>query len=290
MKKNCVLFLMLASIYSSKSQVITDSILIDNHYRTFNYKQPKHSTTNASLVFILHGSGGTGLNIMKTASKLEEKSAPENVILVYPDGYKKFWNECRKAATSATNLENINENAFFSKMIEFFRKKYRTNAGNVFVIGTSGGGHMAYKLALTMPGTFTALTAVIASLPDTSNMDCGESKVPVSVMIINGTDDPLNKYNGGDMNIPGTFLGKVRSTEQTFKYFANLAGYTGEPVKENLPNTDTTDGKTIERYSYKNKAKPEVVLLKVIGGKHDYPNDIDVYLEAWTFFKRNMKK
>jgi polyhydroxybutyrate depolymerase len=57
-------------------------------------------------------------------------------------------------------------------------------------------------------------------------------------------------------------------------------------VKESLPDTDPTDGRTIERYTYKTEGKPEVVLLKVIGGKHDYPKDIDVHEEAWNFFKR----
>lgn len=42
----------------------------------------------------------------------------------------------------------------------------------------------------------------------------------------------------------------------------------------------------IERYIYKKKGKPGIVLLKVIGGKHDNPKDIDVYEEAWEFFKR----
>ena len=87
------------------------------------------------------------------------------------------------------------------------------------------------------------------------------------------------------MKVGRAIWGKVRSSEQTFEYFATLVGYKGNPSKENLPDTDPTDGKTIEKYSYKKKGKPEVVLLKVINGKHDYPNDIDVYLEAWSFFK-----
>ena len=84
-------------------------------------------------------------------------------------------------------------------------------------------------------------------------------------------------------------MGNVRSTDRTFQYFASLAGYTGEPVKESVPDNDPSDGKTIERYTYKQPDKPEVVLLKVIGGKHDYPNDIDVHIEAWTFFKRQLR-
>jgi len=57
------------------------------------------------------------------------------------------------------------------------------------------------------------------------------------------------------------------------------------PTKTLLPDTDTTDHKTIESYAYKAANKPPVTLLKVVGGHHDYPNDIDVYLYVWDFFK-----
>jgi polyhydroxybutyrate depolymerase len=149
---------------------------------------------------------------------------------------------------------------------------------------------MAYKLALTMTKEFKAITAIIANLPEQNNMDCPESKIPISVMIINGTSDSTNPYNGGAVKIPGTTFGNVRSTEKTFAYWAGIDGYKGQPIKENLPDTDPNDGKTIERYTFYDPRKPDVVLLKVIGGRHDYPNDINVYLEAWSFFKKEMTK
>ena len=226
--------------------------------------------------------------MLRRAAKLEELSHTENVLCVYPDGYKKYWNECRKASNAVANLENIDENSFFDGMINYFATTYHINPKQVFAVGTSGGGHMAYKLALTMPKKFRAITAIIANLPDSANMDCSEARVPIPVMIVNGTADPVNPYNGGEVVIPNTILGTVRSTENTFHYWARLDGYKGEPVKTLLPDTDPTDGKTIERYTYLAKGKPEVVLLKVIGGKHDYPNDIDVHLEAWAFFKRQI--
>jgi len=275
---------------NTQSQLIHDSLLIDGHYRVFHFSNPQMSKTGGSLVFVLHGSGGKGEDMLRRAAKLEEQSHSENLLLVYPDGYKKYWNECRKASNAAANLENIDENSFFSGMISYFAKNYHINTQQVFAVGTSGGGHMAYKLALTMPHNFRAITAIIANLPDSANMDCAEARVPVPVMIINGTADPVNPYNGGEVVIPGAILGTVRSTENTFHYWSKLDGYWGEPVKELLPDTDPADGKTIERYTYSAKGKPEVVLLKVIGGKHDYPNDIDVHVEAWAFFKRQLTK
>lgn len=268
-----------------EAQVITDSILIEGHFRNFNFNDPAGSK-RTSLMFVMHGSGGNGRNMMSSTTKLEEKAGAEQLLLVYPDGYQHYWNECRKAATSTANIENINENAFFAAMIKYFKSKYKINEKKVFAAGMSGGGHVAYKLALTMPEKIKAITAIIANLPDTNNLDCIEIKRPIPVMIVNGTEDPLNLYNGGMMVSGGVTFGYVRSTDRTFNYWSALAGYEGEPVKENLPDTDPNDGRTIERYTYKTKGKLEVVLLKVIGGKHDYPKDIDVYEEAWEFFKR----
>ncbi len=288
MTKYFFIIAFIISTLSAKSQIINDSILIEGHYRTFHFLKP--AKANESLIFVLHGSGGNGLQNRNGAKRIEAIAPTENILLVYPDGYKKFWNECRKTANSAANLENINENAFFSLMIEYFEKQYKINSKKVFVVGTSGGGHMAYKLGLTMPEKFKAITAIIANLPDTNNIDCVEKHVPIPVMIINGTVDKINPYEGGEVIIQNNLsLGFVRSTNRTFDYWSSLAGYKGNPTMENIPDNDPNDGKTIERYTFKEANKPEVTLLKVIGGRHDYPNDIDVYLEAWEFFKRQMK-
>jgi polyhydroxybutyrate depolymerase len=173
------------------AQVITDSIRIDNNYRSFHFQKPATAQAGTSLVFILHGSGGNGLDMMSATARLSEIAGRENALLVYPNGYKKYWNECRKAAGSLANQENIDEAAFFTGMITYFRWKYRINDRQVFAVGTSGGGHMCYKLALTMPGKFGAVAALIASLPDDENMDCPESNIPMPIMIVNGTADPI---------------------------------------------------------------------------------------------------
>lgn len=290
--KNLTTILIACIFISGKIQaeIITDSIRIDGNQRSFHFIKPEALTPGASLVFVLHGSGGNGIDMMKSTTKMAQRASSENTLLVYPNGYKKYWNECRKAASSLANKENINEEAFFIAMIDYFRDKYKINDRQVFAIGTSGGGHMCYKLALTIPQKFRAIAAIIANLPDDKNLDCIEAGVAIPAMIINGTDDPVNPYGGGMMKGGNFVMGTVRSTEMTFQYWARLAGYSGEPVKENIPDNDKSDGKTIERYTYEAPGKPEVVLLKVIGGKHDYPNDIEVHIEGLEFFRRQLKK
>ncbi|MBX2925349.1 MAG: poly(3-hydroxybutyrate) depolymerase [Chitinophagaceae bacterium] len=269
------------------AQLVDDSIAIEGNYRTFHFREPRVQP-NAALVFVLHGSGGDGKGIMQTSKRLEEAAQKENILIVYPDGYKHFWNECRKMAETPPNKENINEEAFFTAMIDYFTTKYKTGPEKVFVIGTSGGGHMAYKLAMNIPAKIRAITAIVANLPDSANMDCTPSGKPIAVMIVNGTEDEVNPYGGGLVRAANVSLGTVRSTDQTFVYWSAVAGYKGQPVKKAYADTDPSDGKTIEGYTYKKARKPEITLLKVVGGKHDYPGDIDVYLEAWAFFKRQL--
>ncbi|MBK5280343.1 MAG: poly(3-hydroxybutyrate) depolymerase, partial [Bacteroidia bacterium] len=201
MKKFYTLLLLTLVCFSDKlfAQITSDSLLVDGNYRSFHFSKPSNIKANGSLVFILHGSGGSGMNMQSRTTKLTELVATENVWLVYPDGYKKYWNECRKSANSQANLEDVDEAAFFNAMIQYFKSKYNINDQKVFAVGTSGGGHMCYKLAMTMPGKFRAVTALIANLPDTDNFDCIEAKVAIPIMIVNGTADPLNPYNGGMM-------------------------------------------------------------------------------------------
>ncbi len=288
MFKQILFALLFVASLAATGQIKHDSLLIEGNQRSFHFLKP--AQTHASLVFVLHGSNGNGTDMVSRTKKLMDIAPAENILLVYPDGYKRFWNECRKTANSEANHLDINDNAFFSGMITYFTQKYEIDPNNVFAVGTSGGGHMAYKLALTMPEKFRAITALIANLPDTNNLDCPEKHIALPVMIVNGTDDKVNPYNGGEVIIGNNLsLGFVRSTDRTFKYWSALAGYNKQPQIEKLPDNDPNDGKTIEKYTFKKRKKPEVTLLKVIGGKHDYPNDIDVHLEAWAFFKRQMK-
>lgn len=280
--KSVISIALLFVLLKLNAQVVNDSILIDGHYRNFHFNLPLKNSKNASLIFVLHGSGGNGLKSMKGASKLLNIANEENLLILFPDGYLNNWNECRKNAPAIANVENIDENTFFTKMIDYCQSKYLINSNKIFAIGTSGGGHMVYKLAMTMPEKFKAITAIVANLPDASNMDCVEKKLPIAVMIINGTNDLTNPYNGG---ISAKNKGLVISTDATFHYWATINGYEGKPTMEELPDLEP-DGKTIEKYTFKEKGKPEVVLLKVINGEHNNPKDIDVFLESWNFFKR----
>lgn len=290
MKKIISALLFCSWYLSTNAQPALDSIAIEGNYRSFYFYKPSNKIKKHAIIFLLHGSGGTGINMMKPAQQLQSIADSLGYFLVYPNGYKNYWNECRKYATSAANKENINETAFFNAMLKYFDSKYKTRKDLFYAIGLSGGGHMAYKLAMTMPGKCAGITAVVASLPDSSSIDCMASGKPLPVLIANGTKDDLNKYYGGEIIIDNKNWGIMRSTESTFNYWAALAGYTGNAVKEELKDPYPENGQTITKFSYADANKPSVILLKVNGGEHAFPKDVNVFLEAGKFFKEEERK
>ncbi len=271
------------------AQVIEDSILVEGYYRSFCFNKPRHSTGGDALVFVIHGSGGAARQYMKQTARIDEKMERDNFLLVFPQGYRRYWNECRKASTAEANRININEEAFFVAMIDYFVKNYGVDRTKVFVSGASGGGQMAYKMGMRIPEKLRGIAALIANLPTKENMDCVAAGKALPVLIINGTADPVNPDKGGEMKA-GFSLGTVVSTDDSFAYWAGLAGYKGLPQKESLPDPVPGNEITMERYSHKKKGHPEVTLIKVINGVHGQPADMDFYTEVWRFFRRQLEQ
>jgi poly(3-hydroxybutyrate) depolymerase len=76
--------LLLSFSITVQSQLITDSVLIEHHYRTFHYNNPAKDIAGGSLVFVLHGSGGSGIEIMKRTTRLESLAGKEKLLVFIP--------------------------------------------------------------------------------------------------------------------------------------------------------------------------------------------------------------
>ena len=91
--RNRLLLMMVLLGYGATAQVVSDSLQVEGYYRSFHFNKPTTTRKDGSLVFVLHGSGGNGKGMMQYAPVVLERTAKENVILVYADGYKHYWNE-----------------------------------------------------------------------------------------------------------------------------------------------------------------------------------------------------
>jgi len=256
------------------------SILVHDLQREFYYFVPEPLSKNASLIFVLHGSSMEAKEMESMTGRQFTRLADssKNVIIVYPQGYKKFWNDCRKSALFETKTLNVDDVGFFESMIKFFVEKHGIDAHSVFVTGYSNGAHMCFKLAKERPDLFKGFAPVCGNLPFVDNDDCYQAQQPVSMLLINGTADPINPYNGGPVNTgDGMNRGNVISTEETLHYWLSLDkcdSISGRSVYA-YPDMDTTDHSTAIQYTYRCIQTHKIVeLIKVINGGHVYANPV----------------
>ncbi len=251
-----------------------------------------------ALLLAFHGRSDSAAGMrIRTAYRFEHLAKSEGFIVVYPDGYERSWNDCRKAAYYPARALHIDDIGFSEALIRRFQRDHGVNPKLVFAMGLSNGGHFSFRLALERPDLVSAIAAVAANLPTPDNNDCQASSVAVPAMFINGTEDPLSPYQGGVAAIFG-FLprGTVLSSKASAEYFASLGGGQLTGLPEKLPRKDTRTW--VEHSVWRGTNNHEVVLYTVHGGGHVFPQssyryprlfgptnqDLEGPDEIWKFF------
>jgi len=137
-------------------------------------------------------------------------------------------------------------------------------------------------------------------LPAKDNMSCGPGSLPIPVMMMNGTDDPVVPYRGGRTGGGTQTQGNVMSVPQTAQYFAKLNGDEVMPEIVKLPHQNDSDPTWVEQASWTGEGKASVILYTIHAGGHlipqpyyRYPNivgrmtkDLDAPAVIWDFFSK----
>jgi polyhydroxybutyrate depolymerase len=158
---------------------------------------------------------------------------------------------------------------------------------------------MAYRLACERPDRFVAVAAVAGNLP--ARLACRPAR-PVSVLVMNGTEDPLMPWNGGEVRFGPQRLGEVLSAERTVAGWVAVNACDTVPVVDQLPDRAPFDGTHVSRIEYPRcRAGAEVQLYRVEGGGHTWPGgpqetprrvvgrtsrDVDATDAIWSFFSK----
>ncbi|OWK36355.1 alpha/beta hydrolase family esterase [Fimbriiglobus ruber] len=267
--------------------------------RSYLLYVPAHVPPSPPLVLVFHGSSQTGADIrVATGYEFDRLADEHGFVVVYPNGFEKNWNDCRKTASYPARQLNVDDIGFCTALTDRLRETIGTDPARVFAVGYSNGGHFAYRMALEHPDRVSAIAVFAASLPTDDNCDCRLTRKPVPVMIVNGTKDPINPFGGGTVTIAGFGnRGTVRSSRASAEYFAGLAG-SPTPEESSIPAEGQTDGTWVEKTRWHVPGKAEVVLVAVHGGGHVIPQPvyrpqrilgkvssaINGPAEVWSFF------
>lgn len=287
------------------------SLIRDGIERTYRIFTPI-TTPNGwkvPLVIVLHGGGSTG-NQAALYSRFDELARKERFIAVYPDAYEHHWNDGRKGTSFPSQQENIDDVGFIFALTWKIRREHTIDTSRIYVTGMSNGGMMTYRLACELPFLFAAAAPVIANLPEDLEPDCN-STTPIPMLIINGEDDPIMPWDGGEIGpelpeeLPLQHRGRVISAEDTALFWAarNQCKTVGE--KTYLPDSDPFDDTRVWVLPYTNGAQDsDVLLYGVEGGGHTWPgsfqylpafavgevsNDIDATQVIWEWFSAHSR-
>jgi polyhydroxybutyrate depolymerase len=302
----CLLFVIMcftslfARDISLSGEVRKESLEFAGMHRTYLAYIPSGKLSSPALIIALHGSLGTGQKMRQaSAFQFDRLADSKKCIVVYPDGYKNHWNDCRTVPTDAAHTMNIDDVGFISALIEACTAKWHIDPARVFAVGLSNGGHMCFRLASEIPGKIAGIVAIGASMPVAGVSKCPAAKAGIPVIIMNGTDDPINPYDGGMVRLLHFYKkGEVLSSLDSARAWLKPESRNAEPVTVQVKDKDPQDGSHVEIKSWPGSP---VRLYTIKGGGHTIPGgkqylpgfiigkvnrDIDTAEEMWNFFNR----
>jgi len=249
--------------------------------RSYQVYRPEGLGEGAPLWVVLHGSGGSGDDMRRMHGGAFDRLAQQRgLVVAYPDGYEEHWNDCRPRADYSANLENVDDVAFLTALVDTLHVEEGIDPEQVTLVGISNGGHMVFRVAFELPELAQVYVALLANLPAPGNDDCRHTEHPVPMLLMSGSEDPINPAQGGLVNLAGnTSRGAVLSAEETAVGFARLAGQVGEPRRTSWTERAPADGTAIESWEWKADGRPSVAWIRVIGGGHSVPTTAP--LPAW---------
>jgi polyhydroxybutyrate depolymerase len=247
------------------------SIEVGGLKRTYVTYIPRKLPNAAPLLLVMHGSGENAAQIRTGTGYGFERLADEHgFAIVYPNAYTFDWNDCSKIGDFKVSGVNVDDVGFLNALVDKLAAEIRFDRGRIFATGVSAGGSMSIRLALEAPSRFRAVAAVSANVPTPENFKCKATGQSTSIMIMNGSKDPLVPYNGGEVNLLGLFYkgGNVRSSRESVQYFVGLNKITGAPETKQMP---LAEGINVEQVFWRSDAKIEVKLVTIHGGGHGIP-------------------
>ncbi len=252
----------------------------------------------APLVIALHGGLGTG-HSMATLSGFSQLADREGFLVAYPDGLHRHWRDGRTMPKGML-ADDADDVGFISALIDDAAKLHPVDPKRVFATGISNGAIFSNYVALKLSERIAAIAPVAGGLASEVAADFHPPS-PVSVLIINGREDPLVPYDGGAV---GKTHGSIVSTERALQLWLDADDLRGDSQVRNVAAKKTGDCN--EHWQTWNGGRNDsaVTLISLDGGGHTWPGgaqylpkaivgavcpELDASRTIWDFFRQHPK-
>lgn len=289
MKKIITLFVALAlcHIASAATTKMNETIEDQGITRKYHLYIPDNLPSNAPLVFVLHGYGGSAESYINNASLTFKALAEEyKVMLCYPQATtdpnnKNGWNVYYPWQIDKMKIDDCE---FICNLAKHLQSAYNLSAKNTFLTGMSNGGEMCYLMAYRKPTEFAAI-ASMAGLTLVEMAKRHDYTEPVAFMEVHGTGDTTSRWEGDptDKYGWGAYLAVPLAVE------AVVAG--NKCMYQETTEVPTKANKIYLHRYYGSPSGKEVHFYEVTNGGHNWATDsFDSCRVIMEFFQKYMTK
>ncbi|MGV6852404.1 MAG: alpha/beta hydrolase family esterase, partial [bacterium] len=284
---------------SSHKQLEHQTIQVNTIQRSYYIHNNQQKSTQLQPAFIfLHG----GSEHPKSAAKntrLNRYADQYGFVAVYPLGINKHWNDGRGIYYDSKQDTLADDVQFLSKLIDHLIKYNQVDPAKVYLAGMSNGGIMAQRAACELSHQLAAVASISSSMASNIVNNCKPTH-PISVLLINGTKDPIVPFEGGEVHFFRKSMGYVESTEKTYQFWLNQNQCPKTESKSEIPDKNRKDHSHVTFKIVKHcKENQKVGLYTIIGGGHNLPGsqsknrpllvgwkneDINAIEAIWAFF------
>jgi polyhydroxybutyrate depolymerase len=160
--------------------------------------------------------------------------------------------------------------AFIDALIRKLETQYRVDSKRIYATGISNGAFFSFRLACDLGDEIAAIAPVAGSIGVSFHDACKNQ--PVSVLMINGTADPLVLYDGGRVGGPFAGQGDSIPVSQTVHAWVATDGCSQTPRTSTVPHVDPGNDTTTTIQTFADcRNGTSVQLYTVAGGGHTWP-------------------
>jgi polyhydroxybutyrate depolymerase len=222
------------------------------------------------LLLVFHGGGGRARG-MPHFTGFDALADRYGVLVVYPEGVNREWND------GGEPNDGVDDVGFVAALIHRLAQRFPIDRNRIFAAGISNGAMFSHRLGCELSDRVTGIAAIDGNLPAAIASSCKPVR-PVSVLQMNGTDDPLVPFEGGRVTIGRRIA--VLSAAQTVERWAREDGCSSTASTTTLPGVAPPDSTSIERRTYARCRNGSAVTFYVVhGGGHTWPGSYQ-YLPA----------
>ena len=174
----------------------------NNIQREFYLHIPNNLPLNSPIVYVLHGWGGNGGQIMSNTA-FNILSDQNNFAVCYPTAL--IDGDNGTSGLTSWNCSGLSDVNFIHALNDSLQLQYQFDENRIFATGFSYGGDMSFHLARCQSSNiFDAIAPLAGTIFDYMNICTPYTNI--SVLVLHGTNDNVINYNGGNFPNYGPYM------------------------------------------------------------------------------------